>query len=165
MLTSKNGISDRLRQGGASQNQVCSGRLHEVELTRTRTGLARTQRMLQDLARHGADSVGFRDRIPYVLDLMAGVTRTIDAESHGHRTAAFSAWWTNLDRAEQRAITDIRNAELKELDTRTSMRQRTTTNADPVDFSDLTVNPGDTVTRIFWTFDGGPLHDAPVLEA
>jgi hypothetical protein len=60
--------------------------------------LAWAQRMLHDLAGHGADSVDFRDRIPYVLDLLAGVTRTLDAESRGDRTARFSAWWTTLDR-------------------------------------------------------------------
>ena len=136
-----------------------------MELTRTGSALARAQRMFQDLVEHSADSTGFRDRIPYVLDLLAGVTRTLDAESHGHRTAAFSDWWTALDRAEQKAIAEMRNAELKGLETRTSLQQLTTTNANPVDLPDLRVEAGDTVTRILWIFNGGPLDGVPVLEA
>jgi hypothetical protein len=45
--------------------------------------------MLDDLERHSFDTTEFRDRIPYVLDLLAGVTRTIDDESRGHRTPQF----------------------------------------------------------------------------
>jgi hypothetical protein len=47
--------------------------------------------MLDDLERHSHDTTNFRDRLPFVLDLLAGVTRTIDAESSGHRTPAFAA--------------------------------------------------------------------------
>jgi hypothetical protein len=51
--------------------------------------------MLDDLAHCSNNPVAFRDRIPYVLDLLAGVTRTIHAESSGHRTPEFAAWWAN----------------------------------------------------------------------
>jgi hypothetical protein len=48
--------------------------------------------MLDDLESHKYDKTAFRDRLPYVLDLLAGVTRMIESESRGHRTPAFGAW-------------------------------------------------------------------------
>jgi hypothetical protein len=55
-----------------------------------------------------------------VLDLLAGVTRTIAAESSGYRTPAFGAWWEGVDRSAQQTIQEMRNAELKELVSRTA---------------------------------------------
>jgi hypothetical protein len=75
--------------------------------------------MLDDLARHSSDIGALRDRLPYVLDLLSGVTRTIHAESRGRRTPPFTAWWNSVDRSAQRAIQEMRNAELKELVSRT----------------------------------------------
>jgi hypothetical protein len=76
--------------------------------------------MLDDLARHSADFDALRDRLLYVLDLVSGVTRSIGAESKGRRTPAFSAWRKTVDRSAQQAINEMRNAELKELVTRTA---------------------------------------------
>jgi len=76
--------------------------------------------MLDDLARHSADVDALRDRLPYVLDLLSGVTRVIDAESRGRRSTVFSAWWNTVDRSAQEAIQEMRNAELKRLESRTT---------------------------------------------
>jgi hypothetical protein len=120
--------------------------------------------MLSDLARHSLDSVGFRDRIPYVLDLLAAITRTINGESSGHRTPEFGAWWADVDRSVQRVIQQMRNAELKELVSLTILDHKSEVNVSAADYPDLRVNDGDTVTRVVWVFDGGALDGRPVLE-
>jgi hypothetical protein len=135
-----------------------------VNLPKSREALARAERMLDDLARHTLDSVAFRDRIPYVLDLLAGVTRTIHAESSGHRTPEFGTWWASVDRSAQQSIQEMRNAELKELISRTAAHFDTHINVSAADFPDLRVNDGDTVTRVTWAFNGGALHGKPVLD-
>jgi hypothetical protein len=50
--------------------------------------------MLDDLGRHSLDLEALRDRLPYVLDLLAGVRRTIRAESRGRPTptAMVTCW-------------------------------------------------------------------------
>jgi hypothetical protein len=120
--------------------------------------------MLDDLNRYTLDSVGFRDRIPYVLDLLAGVTRTIHSESSGYRTPEFAAWWASVDRSAQRVIQAMRNVELKELVSHTAAHYETEINVFAADYPDLRVNDGDTVTRVTWTFQGGAHHGKPVLE-
>jgi hypothetical protein len=101
---------------------------------------------------------------PHVLDLLAGVTRTINAESSGHRTPEFGAWWVTVDRSAQQVMQEMPNAELKELVTRTAGHYETEINVSAADYPDLRVNDGDTVTRVSWTFHGGGLHGKPVLE-
>lgn len=135
-----------------------------MELSRSRAALARAGRMLDDLSQHSHDSVAFRDRIPYVLDLLAGVTRTIDAESRGSRTPAFGLWWASFDRSAQAAIQEMRNAELKELTSRTAAHYKTEINVAAVDYPDLRVNDGDTVTRVNWAFEGGVHDGQPVIK-
>jgi hypothetical protein len=120
--------------------------------------------MLDDLERHSHNPVAFRDRIPYVLDLLAGVTRTIHAESSGHRTPEFADWWGAVDRSAQQSIHEMRNAELKELRSLTKAQIHTVTGVSAADYPDLRVNDGDTVTRVTWVFNGGALHGQPVLK-
>jgi hypothetical protein len=120
--------------------------------------------MLDDLARHSADVDALRDRLPYVLDLLSGVTRMIDTESRGRRTPAFSTWWDAVDRSAQQAIQEMRNAELKRLESPTTLSATTKTTVRAADYPDLRVADGDTVTRITWVFDGGELHGRPVFE-
>jgi hypothetical protein len=83
--------------------------------------------MLDDLARHSPDVDALRDRLPYVLDLLSGVTGVIDAESRGHRSMVFSTWWHTVDRSAQEAIQEMRNAELKRLESRTTVSTTTKT--------------------------------------
>lgn len=120
--------------------------------------------MLDDLARHSHDPVAFRDRVPYVLDLLAGVTRTTHAESSGHRTPEFAAWWGTADRSAQQSIHEMRNAELKELRSLTTAQIHTVTSVSAADYPDMRVNDGDTVTTVTWVFNGGALHGQPVLK-
>jgi hypothetical protein len=135
-----------------------------MELIRSREALARAERMLDDLSRHSHDSVAFRDRLPYVLDLMAGVTRTIHSESSGSRTPAFGSWWASVDRSRQTDIQEMRNAELKELISRTAARYETEINVLAANYPDLRVNDGDTVTRVRWLFEGGAHQGQPVVK-
>ena len=120
--------------------------------------------MLDDLARHSHDTTDFRDRLPYVLDLLAGVTRTIDTESRGHRKQAFAAWWGGVDRSAQQTIQEMRNAELKELVSRTAAQIEVGVNVRAADYPELPVNDSDTVTTVSWAFNGGALHGQPVLK-
>jgi len=120
--------------------------------------------MLDDLARHSADVDALRDRLPYALDLLSGVTRMIDTESRGHRTTAFSTWWDAVDRSAQQAIQEMRNAEVKRLESRTTLSATTKTAVRADYYPNLRVANGDTVTRISWVFGGGAIHGHPVLE-
>jgi hypothetical protein len=120
--------------------------------------------MLDDLGRYSADLDALRDRLPYVLDLLSGVTRSIDAESKGRRTPAFSAWWKTVDRSAQQAIKEMRNAELKELVTLTAAHIDVEINVRAADYPGRNVADGDTLTTISWVFDGGSLHGQPVFE-
>jgi hypothetical protein len=119
--------------------------------------------MLDDLARHSADVGALRDRLPYVLDLLSGVTRSIHAESRGRRTPRFTAWWNSVDRSAQQAIQEMRNAELKELVSRTVADTHVETNVRAADYPGRNVADGDTLTTISWVFDGGELHGQPVF--
>jgi hypothetical protein len=136
-----------------------------VDLPRSREALARAGRMLDDLAHHIHDTTDFRDRLPYVLDLLAGVTRTIDTESSGHRTPAFAAWWEAIDRSAQQTIQEMRNAELKQLVSRTAAQIEVEIGLRAANYPDRAVNDGDTVTMVSWAFNGGALHGQPVLKS
>lgn len=140
-----------------------SGTLMSVELPRSREALERARRMLDDLARHSANTIAFRDRIPYVLDLLAGVTRTISRESSGHRTQAFADWWSTADRSSQQAMEEMRHAELKGLESRTAASINVEINVRAADHPDRNLNDGDTLTTIDWLFKGGTFDDKPVL--
>jgi hypothetical protein len=120
--------------------------------------------MLDDLERHSHDTTDFRDRLPYVLDLLAGVTRTIDTESSGHGTSVFAAWWGAVGCSAQQTIQEMRNAELKELVSRTAAHIEVEIGVSTGNYPGLRANDGDTVTRISWAFNGGALHGQPVLK-
>ena len=82
-----------------------------------------------------------------------GVTRTSDCESSGHRTPEFAAWWATADRSAQQSIQEMRNAELKELVTRTAAHYEVCVGVSAADYPDVpAVNDGDTVRRVRWSF-------------
>jgi hypothetical protein len=58
----------------------------------------------------------------------------------------------------------MRNAELKELVSRTAAQIEVGVNVRAADYPELPVNDGDTVTTISWAFNGGALHGQPVLK-
>lgn len=132
--------------------------------------LARAQRMLDDLSRHADDEVAFQDRMPYVLDLLAGVTRCIDSESKGNRTTQFANWWTTADRTMQAAIQELRNAELKRVESRTEAQVKVEMippDPQPVsmDAHLLIASQFSIVVSTDWRFTGGDLDGKPVLPA
>jgi hypothetical protein len=119
--------------------------------------------MLQDLKQHESSPIDFLDRLPYVLDLLAGVTRTIDKESKGSRTASFSAWWPALAIKLREEITRLRDAELKGLDPQTGRDIDVVVNALAADYPDRSVNDGDSVVTWTWVFSEGQLKKQAVL--
>jgi hypothetical protein len=71
-------------------------------------------------------------------------------------------WWANQDRSAQRAIHEMRTAELKRLERRTH-GVMSYTNVRAADYPNLPVNDGDTVTKFAWVFVGGKFHGQEVL--
>ncbi len=126
--------------------------------------------MLDDLSRHADDEVAFRDRLPYVLDLLAGITRCINDESKGHRTSQFAAWWQTADRTTQAAVQELRNAELKRAESRTKPQVKvelTPPRPRPVSTTvqDLVANQFSIVVSTDWQFTNGDLDGESVLPA
>lgn len=150
-----------------------------MDLLLARQTLGRAQRMLDDLSRHADDEVAFRDRLPYVLDLLAGITRCINDESKGHRTSQFAAWWQTADRTTQAAIQELRNAELKRAESRTKPQVKvevtprgprppvSMTVEDPVSMTvqDLVSNQFSLDVSTDWRFTDGDLDGKPVVPA
>lgn len=145
--------------------------LVEVEqrlLPRAAAALERADRMLPDLIRHSLDPVAFRDRLPYVLDLLAAVSRLIDEESKGQRTNAFSEWWRREPIPRRADLFALRHAELKALKEHAAAHWDTVINAAAKDYPGGGVADGDTVSRVVWVWADGPFVDeqvAPVLQS
>ncbi|WP_433498130.1 hypothetical protein ACQP1K_24995 [Sphaerimonospora sp. CA-214678] len=142
-----------------------------MKLLRAHESLARGERMLNDLKIYIQDEVAFRDRLPYVLDLLAGVTRSIADESKGQRSNKFSAWWNGIDRSIQKEITELRHAELKRIESRTEAR----VNVDLVTpipqpeptrmtVEALAANVIHIQVSLEWRFKGGAFDEKPVID-
>jgi hypothetical protein len=150
-----------------------------MELPLARQTMARAQRMLDDLSRHADDEVGFRDRLPYVLDLLAGVTRCINDESKGYRSSQFGSWWKTADRTMQEAIQELRNAELKRAESRAKQEVRVEMRGPGgtplpagvlaegvrMEAKSLTESQFSIVVSTEWRFADGDLDGRPVLPA
>lgn len=133
--------------------------------------------MLDDLNQHAKDEVAFQDRLPYVLDLLLGVTRSINEESRGHRTSQFSNWWRAADRSVRDAIQDLRNAELKRVESRAKQKivvemrgyggrpARSSALVEGVRMEDVSLTASQVSIEVSteWRFTGGDLNDRPVL--
>jgi hypothetical protein len=76
--------------------------------------LAQAQRMLDLLPTNEQSVQEYRDFIPYVLDRLDNVWRTIDSESKGKRTPAFASWWREQYTPSRQMLKALRNAELKQ---------------------------------------------------
>jgi len=131
--------------------------------------------MLADLSAHSEsrDEHAFADRLPYVLDLLAGVRRQID--KHRPRPAEFTVWWDQQRTPRREAITSMRNAELKSYERRSQRTALTQTYSSAGSFEARTldgelvshrvVNAGDTVTVLTgWKFLGGHFDGQDVLS-
>jgi hypothetical protein len=69
-----------------------------------------------------------------------------------------------VDRSAQRAIQEMRHAELKELVSRTVADTHVEINVLAADYPGQNVANGDPVTTISWVFDGADLQGQPVFE-
>jgi hypothetical protein len=134
-----------------------------MQLPRSREALARARRRLAEVADRSFDETWREDQIPYLLELADGVTRMINEETDGRRTPAFGMWWANQDRSARDAVHEMRNAELKRLESRTHAGASSWTNVRAADYPNLRVNDGDTVTKFTWIFVGGEFHGQEVL--
>ncbi len=76
----------------------------------------RAARMIDDLGAGAQDRHAVNDRLPYVLDLLAGVTRTINKYPGSQRPEAFTLWWKTLRPAHHEELTQLRHAALKGLE-------------------------------------------------
>jgi hypothetical protein len=125
--------------------------------------LGRAQRAFDELAELQHNTVDFRDKFPYVLELLIRVSALIHEQSKGQRTSAFSTWWPNAAVRFKDEITAARNAELKEYEsvTRADVHVAVTdwVGTAPSD----AVPAGGPVITVAWRFVGGPLHDQEVL--
>lgn len=135
----------------------------------------RASRMLQDLAAHSesTNKNAFPDRLPYVLDLLAGVRRQIS--EHKPIPPGFTSWWNQQRTPHREAITSMRNAELKSYErqsrrtsvshTNSSAGTLETRTSDGILIRRTPINAGDTVV-IFtgWRFAGGYFDGQEVLR-
>jgi hypothetical protein len=134
-----------------------------MQLPRSREAFACARRRLAEVADRAFNTTWREDQIPYLLDLADGVTRMINNETDGRRTAVFGMWWASQDRSAQQAIHEMRIAELKMLESRTHAGARSWTNVQAADYPNLRVNDGDTVTKFTWIFVGGEFQGQEVL--
>jgi len=78
-----------------------------------RRALAQSRRVLDRLQEDEASAERYRDYLPWVLDRLDNVWRTIDSESSGRRTPEFGRWWALQTTGNRHAIKVLRNAEVK----------------------------------------------------
>jgi hypothetical protein len=150
-------------------------------LAASRAALDQARRLLDQLPDKERSVEEYRDVIPYVLDRLDNVWRTIDAESRGRRTPQFETWWAAQQTRTRDAIKVLRNAELKRGVQLTRKRSRfkfsgfmrihedgtiTFHNEDGSEFEsglegvDVTM----TETESRWDFNVPGLEDRPVQE-
>ena len=124
----------------------------------------RAERMLRDLDTHetSLEEHAFPDRLPYVLDLLAGVRRQINEQRHVPQE--FRAWWAEQHTAERDAITEMRHSTLKadrRVVDRKTFSQSFCSNGY---FNGRPVNSGDSVVVFLgWRFVSGHFDNKDVL--
>ncbi len=119
--------------------------------------------MLGLLVRYHGDGLLFPDLLAYVLELLLSVSRMINEESKGRRTATFTDWWASEPLADRKNIERLRHAELKQGKRLSAQRYKTVASAQPADFSDLLVNAGDSVSTMTWFWQDGPFSQEQVM--
>jgi hypothetical protein len=95
-------------------------------------GLHRAARTTAALGLHaeGFDAQAFEDRLPYVLELLAGVRRQIhEYKRRTSTTAAFDAWWAS-EWSDPRwlEMTNLRHVHLKQLESGAQTKVHTQSN-------------------------------------
>jgi hypothetical protein len=152
-------------------------------LPRSRAALAQARRVLDQLPAKEISVEAYRDHVPWVLDRLDNVWRTIDSESRGVRTDRFGRWWAGQRTENREAIKVLRNAEVKqgEQSTRRMMIGRSPTRLQvhedgsitclPEDGSEISVVPGQPIIleppvewKTTWDFAVPGLEDRPVQD-
>ncbi len=133
------------------------------QLPRAAAQIERARRMLGLLVRYHGDELLFPDLLAYVLELLLSVSRMIQEESKGRRTATFADWWDSEPLADRQKIEHLRHAELKRGEVHSAPRVTTVVNAQPADFPDLLVNVGDSVSTMTWFWQDGPFAQEQVM--
>jgi len=124
----------------------------------------RASRMLNDLGTHSQslDEHAFSDRLPYVLDLLAGVRRQINEQ--GPVPQEFKAWWARQHNVERDAITEMRHSTLKADKRVVGPKAFSQSFCSNGYFNGRPVNSGDSVVVFLgWRFVGGHCNDQDVL--
>src|SRR5665648_420646 len=85
-----------------------------VILPISRKALAQARRVLDALPSKAMSLEAYRDHVPWALDRLLNVWRTIDNESSGRRTHAFGAWWAEQRGGNHDSVRRLRNIEVKE---------------------------------------------------
>jgi hypothetical protein len=125
--------------------------------------LERARRMFAALCvRAGEiDQQAFEDRLPYVLDLMAGVRRQIDEQIP--KGGAAAAWWRGQMTVARDAITQMRHAQLKRLESTAQRQTYSHSMSSAGTFNGKPVNAGDSIVWWQWYFVGGHFDGQDVL--
>jgi hypothetical protein len=85
-----------------------------MELLRTSMALADAKFQMNQLAQMRPGFQDFNLLLPFVLDRLANVCRSINEETKGRRSADFSSWWDQLKNdPDLTTLTGARNDELK----------------------------------------------------
>ena len=85
-------------------------------LPKARAALKQARRQLDELNRREnlPDQTEYLDFIPYALDRLLNVWRTINDETSGQRSSAFGMWWVTQRGGNQDSLRRLRNLELKQ---------------------------------------------------
>jgi hypothetical protein len=139
-------------------------RFYFVRLEAARKAFERADRMFDDLCTYveSEDQFAFEDRLPYVLELLAGVRRQIDG--YMPRTGPVADWWEGEKTATREAISQLRHAQLKRLESNAQQQAYSQTRSPVGSFKGKTVNAGDTIAWRDWVFTSGHFKGQEVLS-
>jgi hypothetical protein len=83
-------------------------------LPQSQKALERARRLLDHLATLNDDNRAYRDQLPFALDGLLHVWRTINKETQGRRSQAFGNWWKTQLEGNHDSIRRLRNIEMKD---------------------------------------------------
>jgi hypothetical protein len=151
-------------RGGLLLPSAPTPRLCLVKLETARKAIERAERMFYDLCSYveSEDEYAFEDRLPYVLDLLAGVRRQINV--YIPRIGPVAEWWKTERTASREAITEMRHAQLKRLESDAQQQVYSRTAAPAGTFKGKPTNSGDTLVWLDWKFTSGYFEGQEVLS-
>jgi hypothetical protein len=108
------------------------------------------------------DEFAFEDRLPYVLDLLAGVRRQIN--TYIPKTGPVAEWWVSERTASREAITQMRHGQLKRLESDAEQQVYSQTMSSAGSYNGRPTNSGDTLVWRDWIFTSGHFQGQEVLS-